>query len=327
MNGNLEYTQRYERKIQNILDKNIQLYGFYNFMSDASISTRYNYLNIINNFLNYICKEPKKITLDDFSKFIMKSQKTQSGGNTTSSFRIGTYHALKKYSKYLVASNQLSNNPMDFIDRPKQKESQKTIEKRENGYLSKSEIKKYIDCINSGSYTSKNITYYKERDLAIVIIFLNTGIRCSALMKLDVSDVDFNLNKITVTDKEDKVNSYDLTDEVMAIIQSWLIKREQILNGKIEEALFISDRKKRICPNAITAIIKKYARNITNKNISPHKLRATYGTQLYEATNDIYFVQQQMHHENPKTTEKYVRGIKNNSKKACDIMTDLTIKK
>lgn len=326
MNGNLAYEQRYERKIQNILNKNTQLYGFYSFMNNKAISTRYNYLNIVYNFLNDIRKSPYKLTLDDFTKFMLKSQKTLNGDNTTSSFRVTIYQALKKYGNYLVANHQLDRNPMDFIDKPKQKDSQKTIIKRENGFLSEDEIEKYIDCVKLGTYTSKNITYYKERDLAIIMIFLNTGIRCSALMKIDINDINFNMKTLTVTDKEDKVNTYDLSDKLIEIINDWLIKRKQMLNGKEEEALFISDRKQRMCPGTIAAIVKKYAYNITGKNISPHKLRATYGTQLYNATGDIYFVQEQMHHENPKTTEKYIRGIKNSSKKASDIMANLTMK-
>ena len=67
-------------------------------------------------------------------------------------------------------------------------------------------------------------------------------------------------------------------------------------------------------------VIKKYADCIPEKNISPHKLRATYGTQLYNKTGDIYFVQECMGHSNPKTTELYVREKKQNTKKASEIM-------
>ena len=64
-------------------------------------------------------------------------------------------------------------------------------------------------------------------------------------------------------------------------------------------------------------------RYINGKNITPHKLRATYGTQLYNKTGDIYFVQQCMGHTNPKTTELYVRERKQNTKRASDIMDKL----
>ena len=71
--------------------------------------------------------------------------------------------------------------------------------------------------------------------------------------------------------------------------------------------------------------MNKYSSNIKGKHITPHKLRATYGTQLYNATGDIYFVQECMGHSNPKTTEIYIRDTKNTTKKASDIMKNLTL--
>ena len=74
---------------------------------------------------------------------------------------------------------------------------------------------------------------------------------------------------------------------------------------------------------SIYNVVKKYSKNINGKNITPHKLRATYGTQLYNETGDIYFVQDCMGHSNPKTTELYVRDKKENRKKASDIMAKM----
>ena len=138
MNGNIEYENKYQRKINGLLSDNNRLYGFYSFIGNSSISTIYNYLLHINAFLNYTNNKPlNELNIDDFSGYMMKIQKNQKGENSTSSYRIAAYSALKKYGKYLIASNQIDRNPMDFIDRPKPIESQKTIAKREIGYLSK----------------------------------------------------------------------------------------------------------------------------------------------------------------------------------------------
>jgi integrase len=75
----------------------------------------------------------------------------------------------------------------------------------------------------------------------------------------------------------------------------------------------------------IYRIVNKYAANIKDKHITPHKLRATYGTHLYNETKDVYFVQNCMGHSSPKTTETYIRGIKNTTKAASDIMKKITI--
>lgn len=330
MTGNLDYEYIYQKKINRILQENSNLYGFYSFIIDQSISTVYNYLLHVKRFLNYVKDKPlTELNVDDFSGYMLKIQKNQKNGDkTTSSYKIAAYSALKKYSKYLIASNKLDKNPMDYIGRPKPIESQKTIIKRENGYLSETEILQYISTVENGVGTSKSKSHqqkWKTRDKAIIMIFLNTGIRCSALMKIDIEDIDFVNKTLTVTDKESYVNQYDLSDELLEIIQNWIDQRDVFLNGCNIDALFISNQRKRMNQASIYRVVNKYAEGIEGKHITPHKLRATYGTQLYDATKDVYFVQQCMNHSSPKTTELYIRGNGNQTKKASEIMGRLTI--
>ena len=89
------------------------------------------------------------------------------------------------------------------------------------------------------------------------------------------------------------------------------------------KALFITKNGERIKTGDVYYIIKNIAKNVTDKNISPHKLRASYGTQLYNITGDIYFVQDCMGHNSPQTTERYIRGKKENTKRASDIMAKM----
>lgn len=327
MSGNTEYEEKYQRKIDCLLKDNGKLNGFYFFIGDKSISTAYNYLLHVNSFLNYINnKSLSSLNVDDFSSYMMKIRKNQKGENTTSSYRIAAYSALKKYGHYLVASKVISDNPMNYIDRPKAVDSQKTIEKREKGYLEKEEIEKVIKAVKAGTGTSKSKIRqeeWKERDLAIINLFLTTGMRCSALVKIDISDIDFEQKQLIVTDKESKVIIYNLTNNMIQVLKQWISKRSVLLDTKSEDALFISNQRHRIDQKTVTNIVKKYSQDIDNKNITPHKLRATYGTQLYNATGDIYFVQQCMHHNSPKTTETYIRGVKNTTKTASDIMSKI----
>ena len=74
---------------------------------------------------------------------------------------------------------------------------------------------------------------------------------------------------------------------------------------------------------SISRIVKKYSSEITNKNITPHKLRATYGTQLLKETNNIYFVQECMGHSNVATTQIYVEPKTDNKEKALEIMSKI----
>lgn len=327
MNGKEIYEEKVKQKIYNIIkDNNDKPYlkGFYNYMGNSlSCSTKYNYVCYVVTFMNSNGKKIEEIDFDDYTEFL-------SGiSSLTSSYQIGVYSGLKKFAKYLVASRRTDYNPMDHIERPKFKEDEKTIARREKGYLEKREIKEYLSTIKSGvgsDIAKAKQESWKERDLLIILLLLNTGMRCSALYKLDVDSIDLENKTLTVTDKGDKVKRYVLSEELIEHVKAWLITREILLNDKSENALFISNERKRLCQKSISRVVSKYAANIEGKNISPHKLRATYGTQLLEETGNIYFVQQCMGHSNPSTTELYIRGQNNdNESKASDIMSRLTL--
>ena len=327
MSGKEIYELKFKQKTESIISENIDkpyLKGFYNYMrsSRLSCSTIYNYIYFAVNFMNSNKKQIGDINLDDCTEFLSNI------GNSTASYQISVYSGLKKFITYLVANRVIEYNPMNYVPRPKFKEKEETVNKREVGYLRTEEIKKYISAVEEGVGSNKakaRQDKWKERDLLIVLLLLNTGMRCAALFKLDVNSVNFNNKTITVNDKGDKVKSYVLTDELIDYIKRWVDKREEILNGKQESALFISNELTRMSQKSISRVVSKYASGIQGKNITPHKLRATYGTQLLEATRDIYFVQQCMGHSSPSTTELYIRGQKNNNElRASDIMSKIT---
>lgn len=323
MNGKEAYENNYKRKIENIIQINQDkpyLKGFYNYMgSRRSVSTKYDYINYVVNFINFNKKDVKDLELDDYSDFLSQIE------DKSASYQIGVYSGLKIFSNYLFDSKKATDHPMKNLARPEFFEEETTIAKRENGYLNKREITKYIATARNGAGTSRakaRQENWKERDILIVLLFLNTGMRCSALYKLDVDSVNFEKQILISNEKGRKVHKYDLSDELVENIKAWLIKRKLILGDSEERALFISNQKGRMDQSSISRVVKKYSCQIDNKNITPHKLRATYGTQLLKETNNIYFVQECMGHTNPKTTELYIRGEKNdNRKKASDIMS------
>ena len=325
MNGKEEYELKYMRKIDNIIQNNLDkpyLRGFYNYMgSRLSYSTKYDYLNYVINFMNFNNKGVEELTLDDYTNFLAQI------ANKTAAYQINMHSGLKKFSMYLLASQRTTYNPMKYIDRPKFIERPETIEKREKGFLEKKEIKQYMESVQSGSGSSRAIARqesWKERDLSIILIFMITGMRCSALYKLNIDNIDFDKKILVTVDKGDKIQEHSLTDEALSCISEWILKRDNILGDKKEDALFISNQKTRLDQSSIYRIVNKYAHSIKGKHITPHKLRATYGTQLYDKTKDLYFVQKCMGHKNPKTTENYIRGGKDKDRStAANIMSEL----
>lgn len=329
MSGVSEITKKSLNRIENILtDRPDYFRGFVNFMNDSSVQTKYYYLCHVAAFMEYMDKEPSELTFDDFNNYMMKISYKEDGTEMTSSYRINVYSSLKKFNEYLYVSKKLDQNYMLYIKRPKPRESQKTITKREQGFLTEKELKNYLNEIEWRMKVKDEPDEWLIRDKAIIYILLTTGIRNTALRMLDIDDVDLKRKELIVTDKGGKVKRYELSEKVVAIIDRWLLFRNDdiMLGNKTQKALFVSSRKSRMDSETLSNIVKKYSYDlngksvINGKEISPHKLRATYGTQLYNKSGDIYFVQQCMGHTNPKTTELYVREKKQNTKRASEIM-------
>ena len=319
MNGVENYNNEYERYAHKRIEKNQDkkyLKGFYYFMlsdGERSYSGAYNYLAHVINFVNRSnIIDPTVITLDDFSEYLNYAYKGKS-----SSHQIGVYSALKEFSKYLMANQYCDRDYMQFLKRPAPRETVETIEKREKGYMTSREIKKFLNNIKN----SDKLDCWKTRDLAIAMIFLNTGIRCAALQKLDIDNIDYIDNTITVLEKRRKSRKIYISESTIQVIKDWLDFRDDLVSDE-EHALFISNHKSRMTRRTIYNLIKGYGCIIDDKDITPHKMRGTFGTQLYNKTHDLYFVQDAMGHSNPKTTELYIRGQKKeNAKKASDLMS------
>lgn len=327
MKGTQVYDNNYISLINKVINNstyNELLIGFKNASTKLSVSSIYRYINHINNFLLSIdYKYGNEITFDEYTNYLDNiSQKTPS-------YQIQVYSALKKFSKYLYRSKRTSEDIMQNIDRPIFYEKEETIAKRNKAFLTKEETVYYISCVKNGVGSKKQKSFMKketERDLAIIEIFLNTGMRCSGLYKLDISNLNLDNGKLITTEKGNKVKEYTLSPEIIPDIKKWIIKRNELLNNHTEEALFLSREGKRLSVRSISNLVNKYAIDIDDKNITPHKLRATFGTTLLNETGDIYFTQEAMGHQDPKTTELYMRGQnEKNQKKVANIMSNIFI--
>ena len=140
---------------------------------------------------------------------------------------------------------------------------------------------------------------------------LGTGIRVSECVGLDLEDLDFKNNAVKVTRKGGNEMFVYFGPEVEKALMSYLTVREKIVpvSGH-EHALFYSTQRKRIAIQAVENLVKKYAREVTTaKKITPHKLRSTYGTALYQETGDIYLVADVLGHKDVNTTRKHYAAI------------------
>ena len=217
--------------------------------------------------------------------------------------------ALRSFYAYYFKREMIQTNPSVLVDVPK-------IHDKSIIRLDADEVASLLDYIEhcGDTLTGQKRVYYektKERDLAIITLLLGTGIRVSECVGLDVEDVDFKNNGITVTRKGGNEMVVYFGEEVEKTLKKYLAVREGItpLAGH-EHALFYSSQRRRIGVQAVENLVKKYARQITTtKKITPHKLRSTYGTALYQETGDIYLVADVLGHKDVNTTRKHYAAM------------------
>lgn len=218
--------------------------------------------------------------------------------------------ALRTFYGYYYKHQIIEKNPTLLVNMPK-------IHEKAIIRLDPDEVAELLDFVESAGdrLTGQALAYYqktKNRDLAILTLLLGTGIRVSECVGLDVRDVDFKNNGITVTRKGGNQMVVYFGKEVADALDQYIqTDRKKItpLSGH-ENALFLSTQRRRMGVQAIENMVKKYARQVTpNKKITPHKLRSTYGTSLYKETGDIYLVADVLGHKDVNTTKKHYAAI------------------
>ena len=212
---------------------------------------------------------------------------------------------LRSFYHFFFRTERISTNPAELVKMPKLHE--KNIVR-----LDVDEVALLLDEVESGeSLTQRQKAYHaqtKKRDLAMLTLMLGTGIRVSECVGLDITGVDFHNNGIKVTRKGGSEMIVYFGEEVEQALQNYIngSRKEVIPQEGHELALFYSTQKRRIGVGAVENLVKKYAKQVTPlKKITPHKLRSTYGTTLYQETGDIYLVADVLGHKDVNTTRKH----------------------
>lgn len=217
--------------------------------------------------------------------------------------------------KYYFNKNLISVNNSAKVATPKLHE--KPIIR-----LDSDEVYDIIETAESGlGLTNHQKAYHeknKVRDGAILMLFLGTGIRISELVGLNNEDINFKDNSFVVTRKGGNKAILYFDDDVAAALQRYIDQKEHTREVlKDPNALFISSQNKRITVRAVENLVQKYAKIVSPlKKISPHKLRSTYGTQLYKATGDIYIVADILGHKDVNTTRKHYAAISDDNRRS-----------
>jgi site-specific recombinase XerD len=330
MQKKLDYTSRF-RNILSELPDFCALY-FRAVEPTTSVLTRYGYAVDLRKFFRFLTsgeierfsgKLPKQLKLSDmellssldielYLEYIsLYREETQDGQKLVENnerAKSRKLSAIRSLFKFLYKKSLIQTNCAALVDTPKLHE--KAIIR-----LEANEVADLLDTVEQGSgMTTAQRRYHdatKLRDVAILSLFLGTGIRISELVGIDLDDIDFSKNEFIVTRKGGNQMTLAFGPEVAQALLEYLEERKTVIPFPGHEtAFFLSMQRKRITPRAVENLVKKYAKISTPlKKITPHKLRSTYGTMLYQESGDIYLVADVLGHKDVNTTRKHYAAM------------------
>ncbi len=215
------------------------------------------------------------------------SEKSSKGLSAAS--RARKVATLRSFFNYLCNKvHLLQENPIQDIDSPK-------IRKTLPRYLTLDECVQLLEGVDGPN---------RERDLCILTLFLNCGLRISELIGLNRSDIQDDA--LRVLGKGDKVRIVYLNQACKDALAAYLQVRP-VVGGKDQDALFVSRNRQRISRATVHSLVKKHLADagLDSQRYSSHKLRHTAATLMLQNGVDVKAVQEVLGHEHLNTTEIY----------------------
>lgn len=244
------------------------------------------------------------ITLSDLYAFMAYVNNEHSANDC---YRARKVASLKSFFNYLfIKEKRIHENPAANLETPK-------IKKRMPKYLSFEQSLALLRSIDGA---------FKERDLAIFVLFLNCGLRLSELVGINIRNIDLKKRTLKVIGKGDKERIVFLNDLCVDAVSRYLEVRpvDGVLHSD-RDALFLSRERKRISGRMIELLAKKYFEKagIDTTIYTPHKLRHTAATILYREGNvDIRTLQELLGHASLSTTQLYTHVKNEDLKQAAE---------
>ena len=288
--------------------------------SGKTYATAYNYINYLVSFLNFTfedkCEEDFYLHIKPLhiNRYITSLRTREIKGKverTSDSIKTVQWSALNAFFQFLIPE-YITTNPVANTKRPKMRDNPHVT------YLTTDEIAKMIK--NVEERANENII---NRDLCLLKLGFSTGLRASAILQIDIEDVDFKRNRIRVTEKGDYDNYIMFGENLKKQLLLWLSDREKYFGSCNTNALFVSQMKNRLSITRLGELMSKYAEGVTDKHVTPHVMRHSCATNLYEQTGDIYLCAKQLNHKNVSTTQRYAEISNEKQKEAANILDSL----
>ena len=274
----------------------------------------------ITDFPISILDQLTRIDIEEYLEYITLYQKDGKDISNDERGKARKLASLRSFYNYFFQNEMIEKNPAALVPLPKRHD-------KEIIRLEPNEVAILLDQVEAGSkLTKKELEYHKKtkvRDVALLTLLLGTGIRVSECVGLDISDINFDVGGIKIRRKGGYEAVIYFGDEVETALLDYLEEREHIIPAEgHENALFLSLQNRRMAVRSVENLVKKYTSRVTTlKKITPHKLRSTYGTTLYQETGDIYLVADVLGHKDVNTTRKHYAALEYNQDLSCSDST------
>lgn len=332
MEGRIENKIKIEAKIkEKIHGAPEYMKRFYTYLSTKSYNTKERYIEIVIRFLMYIgdrkypsVDQLKNVGIFEVEEYLTNINYFKRNGETVE-LQPSTYctiqSSISKFFVFLLKYGYIEKNPFEggMMERPKLREKDVIcLDKKEVTMVEKA----ILDGVGNDTSVSKQKDW-KYRDFLLFWLPVVNGIRVGALSQINTDDINLAEKYIEVIEKGDRYRKIYFDDKALRIMSLWLTQRRMLLNGKKCDALFISNRRERITVRSIENIIDKYVTTTIGRHISPHKLRATFATNLYANTRDIQLVSKALGHKTTAPVQKYVKMFDKDISNAVNMMSSI----
>lgn len=251
--------------------------------------------------------ETADFSLDNFSEIVSDDiqQYIQSLAENFANHSINRkISSLKILFRYLYLRGDIPDNPLEGITRMEARP-------QESSALEAEDISRLLDCILSGRFPNATerqkrfLIKTRDRDAAIFMLILNTGIHAEECIGLDVSDVDLQKHCIQVRNKYG-VQKISINSLTVSTLQSYINGTRKTFSDGKASALFLSSRSpKRLSQDALYNLIHKYGEYTgISVDLTPYRMRKAYGTLLYEETGDLQGVQERLRYARIETASR-----------------------
>lgn len=325
MNGRIEKEDRARQAMEGRLSELPDIFtAFYDWMDarEKSYTTMKNYINHIVEFKKFCDKRKKdefyeNVTDTTIEKYMSSLRRKKVNGEEIEvgdDIRAAKWSSLNTFFKFLSQKKYIANNPMLLTERPKIR-TKHTVT-----YMTQKEIESVFKRI-----LKEARPMIKNRDFCIMAMGLGTGLRVSAIVNINIEDIDFVTNSIKVIEKGRKTREIKFAENLRNLLLIWMKDREILFHGdSITGPLFLSQKKTRMSVDSVEHLVKKYTDHLPKK-ITPHKLRSSAAMNLHGAGVDILTIASILGHENVTTTQRYTKAFDEDQKAATNILDNLII--